>query len=91
MMCHKQRQKPGLPNLENGNYLQLDISDNGQGIDPANLKRIFEPYFSTKDAGTGLGLPIAKKIIVDHKGSIRATASEEGGTRISISLPKNLD
>jgi signal transduction histidine kinase len=66
----------------------IEITDSGAGIEKDMLARIFEPYFSTKDAGTGLGLPIAKKIVEDHQGSIRATAVEEGGTRISISLPK---
>ena len=69
----------------------IDIMDSGTGIEKDMLERIFEPYFSTKDAGTGLGLPIAKKIIEDHQGSIRATAVEKGGTKISISLPKQVD
>lgn len=69
----------------------ITIMDSGSGIEKDMLERIFEPYFSTKDAGTGLGLPIAKKIIDDHQGSIRATARKEGGTRISIKLPKRLE
>jgi len=74
-----------------GESIQIEIMDSGTGIEKDMLERIFEPYFSTKDAGTGLGLPIAKKIIEDHQGSIRATASKEGGTQISISLPKHVD
>jgi nitrogen fixation/metabolism regulation signal transduction histidine kinase len=74
-----------------GENIVIKILDSGTGIERDMLERIFEPYFSTKDAGTGLGLPIAKKIIEDHKGSIRATAVDEGGTRICIRLPKHLD
>ncbi|MFC2165737.1 PAS domain-containing sensor histidine kinase [Acidobacteriota bacterium] len=74
-----------------GENILLEIMDSGTGIERDMLERIFEPYFSTKDAGTGLGLPIAKKIIEDHQGSIRATAGKEGGTKISISLPKHPD
>ena len=52
------------------------------------LERIFDPYFSTKDVGTGLGLPIAKKIIEDHGGTIRVESEVQKGTAITISLPR---
>ncbi len=68
-------------------YLKLVIQDTGAGIDEDMLKRIFEPYFSTKDVGTGLGLPIAKKIIEDHDGSIEASSKENKGSTITIKLP----
>lgn len=67
--------------------LNLEIRDNGLGIEKDTLKLIFEPYFSTKDVGTGLGLPIAKKIIEDHEGSIKASSKVKKGTSISIRLP----
>jgi len=69
--------------------LTLIITDSGVGIEKEMMDRIFEPYFSTKDAGTGLGLPIAKKIVEDHGGTIRAGAGKNGGTKIIIKLPKN--
>lgn len=67
--------------------LFLLIQDSGPGIDSEMLERIFEPYFSTKDAGTGLGLPIAKKIILDHQGTITAESQKNMGLSILITLP----
>jgi signal transduction histidine kinase len=51
------------------------------------LDKIFEPYFSTKTAGTGLGLPISKKIIEDHGGSVRAASEPGRGTTVTVDLP----
>ncbi len=67
--------------------VRLTIADNGSGIGEENRSRIFEPYFSTKDAGTGLGLAIVKRIIEDHNGFIRALPNEASGTKIIIELP----
>lgn len=67
--------------------LKLVIQDTGAGISQDMLNRIFEPYFSTKNVGTGLGLPIAKKIIEDHDGSIEAFSQENKATTITIRLP----
>jgi signal transduction histidine kinase len=72
-----------------GSTFHLDITDTGTGIDEEMVERIFEPYFSTKDVGTGLGLPIAKKIIEDHEGTIQATVRTVGGITISIELPQS--
>jgi signal transduction histidine kinase/type II secretory pathway pseudopilin PulG len=63
------------------------VSDTGSGMDKEVLARIFEPYFSTKDSGTGLGLPITKKIIEEHEGSIRIGSEPRGGTVVTIELP----
>lgn len=73
-----------------GVMMHLEIADTGTGIDKEMIERIFEPYFSTKDAGTGLGLPIAKKIIEDHGGTIQASIRTEGGATISIQLPQSV-
>jgi signal transduction histidine kinase len=67
--------------------VRLEIRDTGAGIPNEVLKKIFDPYFSTKDVGTGLGLPIAKKIVEDHGGSIRAESEVGKGTAIFITLP----
>ena len=67
--------------------VQVEIADTGVGIPPAQLERIFEPYFTTKAKGTGLGLAIVRQTIHDHGGSI-GVASEPGrGTTFTVTLP----
>jgi two-component system nitrogen regulation sensor histidine kinase NtrY len=69
--------------------VRLTVTDNGEGIPVAERSRIFEPYYSTKEGGTGLGLPIVKRIIEDHNGFIRATANEPKGTKMLMEIPVN--
>ncbi len=67
--------------------LQIQIRDSGVGIPPENLPRVFEPYFTTKAKGTGLGLALVRQTIHDHGGTI-AVASEPGhGTTFTVTLP----
>jgi len=66
---------------------RIVISDTGRGIHPENLDRIFEPYFTTKEGGTGLGLALARRIILEHRGRIRAENVPGGGARFVIDLP----
>ena len=73
---------------EEKDRIRLEIKDTGIGIGKEMLDRIFESNFSTKDMGTGLGLPISKKIIEEHGGSIQASSKEKEGTQIFIDLPK---
>ncbi|MFP4082976.1 MAG: sensor histidine kinase [Candidatus Aminicenantes bacterium] len=68
--------------------IKLEIADSGVGIKKDLMGKMFEPYFSTKEVGTGLGLPIAKKIIESHGGAIRASSRDRQGTKISITLPE---
>lgn len=63
------------------------IEDTGEGIPPENLDRIFEPFFTTKSGGTGLGLPLAHKIIESHGGKIEAWSVLGRGTRFIVNLP----
>ena len=65
----------------------LTIADNGPGFPVELLPRIFEPYVTTKARGTGLGLPIVKKIVEEHQGTIEISNAPEGGARIEIRLP----
>lgn len=70
-----------------GRFASLRIADNGPGFPVELLPRIFEPYVTTKARGTGLGLPIVKKIIDEHLGTIEINNAPEGGARIDIRLP----
>jgi nitrogen fixation/metabolism regulation signal transduction histidine kinase len=70
-----------------GMTARLLIADNGPGFPVELLPRIFEPYVTTKARGTGLGLPIVKKIVEEHQGSIEISNAPAGGARIDIRLP----
>jgi signal transduction histidine kinase len=70
-----------------GDMVQVSITDNGSGIKKDLLNRIFEPHFSTKNDGTGMGLAFAKKIIEDHKGEIDLHSREGFGTTFKFTLP----
>lgn len=70
-----------------GRCARLRITDNGPGFPVELLPRIFEPYVTTKARGTGLGLPIVKKIVDEHQGSIEISNAPDGGARIDIRLP----
>lgn len=69
------------------NSVRVDVSDNGSGITPEDKLKLFEPYFSTKKTGTGLGLVIVSSIISDHNGSVNMKDNIHGGTIVSIELP----
>ena len=70
-----------------GEHAVITISDDGAGIASGDLARVFEPYFTTRRAGTGLGLPIAKNIIEGLGGSIVVHSEQQRGTRVRIDLP----
>jgi signal transduction histidine kinase len=63
------------------------ISDSGTGIDRRTLPHIFDPYFTTKRGGTGLGLPIAKNIVEGLGGTISVTSAPDQGTQIRVHFP----
>jgi two-component system nitrogen regulation sensor histidine kinase NtrY len=65
----------------------LEIADDGCGLAPEIRTKIFEPYFSTKENGTGLGLTIVSQIIEDHRGYIRAWPNDPRGSRFTVELP----
>ncbi len=65
----------------------LDVCDNGPGFSDEFLSRVFEPYVTTKSKGTGLGLPIVRKIVEEHHGKIRVSNQEKGGARVHVWLP----
>jgi two-component system nitrogen regulation sensor histidine kinase NtrY len=69
-------------------FVRIRIQDSGQGVPPELLPRLFEPYFSTKTGGTGLGLPIARKNIEEQGGQIEVHSKEGEGTTVTILLPE---
>jgi len=69
------------------NEIRISICDTGIGINKENLAKIFEPYFTTKETGTGLGLTQVYKIIREHQGEVSVDSAPEGGTEIRIILP----
>ncbi len=69
------------------NTANLVISDTGRGIPTDVKERLFEPYYSTKKTGTGLGLTIVNTIVSDHRGYIRVSDNEPKGTKFTIELP----
>ena len=74
---------------ENQNSVCIEIVDNGPGIDEKTLRRVFDPYFTTKNQGTGLGLVNSTKIIEAHGGSISVKSTEKIGTTFTIQIPKD--
>ncbi|MBW7939765.1 MAG: GHKL domain-containing protein [Candidatus Omnitrophica bacterium] len=65
----------------------IAFEDTGKGMPPEDIPHIFEPYFTSKPKGTGLGLMVVNRIVREHEGTVSATSQEGIGTQISISLP----
>ena len=68
-------------------HVRIVVGNTGEPIHPEDMPNIFEPFFSTKPSGTGLGLAVSQKIAQDHGGDIRAASSLERGTEFTITLP----
>jgi len=67
--------------------LRITVGDNGKGISPAQRASIFEPFYTTRSDGTGLGLTIVRKIVEQHDGRIEVESEEGKGTQFTIVLP----
>jgi PAS domain S-box-containing protein len=67
--------------------VNAEVADTGQGIEPEDFRRLFQPYFSRRDSGTGLGLAIVQQIILEHGGRIRAEKNHPRGAKFLIELP----
>jgi len=72
-----------------GNEVWVRIADNGQGIDPELCEKIFNPFYTSKEHGTGLGLPITKKLVEAHGGTVEVTSSPGQGAEFLLTFPKN--
>jgi len=78
---------PDKSSLPSGDYVQVAVRDQGGGIPPENLRRIFDPYFTTKKSGTGLGLAVVHSIIRNHGGMVAAESAVAVGTTFTLLLP----
>ena len=77
----------GHPFLREGKYVKISIQDNGIGVSKGHLSRIFDPYFSTKQKGSGLGLATSHSIIKNHEGHISVESEMGVGTVFHVYLP----
>jgi len=72
-------------------HVRITIADTGIGIAPENMSNLFEPFFTTKNHGTGLGLPITRRIVQEHHGDISLHSEPNKGTTFSIVLPASVN
>ena len=70
-----------------GGQVVMAFADNGPGVAPHEARRVFEPFFTTKSRGTGLGLPICRRIVEAHGGAIEFQSQPGRGARVTVSLP----
>jgi len=70
--------------------VELVVIDDGVGIDPANLDRVFDPFYSTKDMGTGLGLALVQQVMTEHGGRAVCTSQPGRGAAFRLVLPESL-
>lgn len=71
-----------------GDCTRITITDSGEGMSAETIKKIFDPLFTTKKKGTGLGLAVCRKIIEDHMGELSVVSKEGEGTSVAFTLPK---
>jgi signal transduction histidine kinase len=72
-------------------HVQVDFADNGHGIGEEDLPRIFTPFFTTHELGTGLGLSVVHNIVTAHGGEVSVQSSAGGGTVFTVLLPSEMD
>lgn len=70
-----------------GDFARITITDTGEGVPQDKLSRIFEPFYTTKDMGTGLGLPLCKQIVQEHGGRLLLESRQNHGTTFHVELP----
>ncbi|MFU8847384.1 MAG: response regulator [Opitutales bacterium] len=87
-MNNCQLKQGDVPELEAGDYVCIEFADQGIGISPENLKRVFIPYFTTKSDGNGLGLASSHAIIKNHHGAIMVESEVNKGTCFRLYLPR---
>jgi signal transduction histidine kinase len=76
-----------LESSEGPARLEISIADTGQGIPETDLPHVFEPFYSTKPEGSGLGLSVVYRIVQDHGGHVEVRSHPSSGTRVTLVLP----
>jgi len=76
--------------VEPGRYVFIDVVDNGSGMSDHTMSRMFDPFFSTKDQGRGLGMAAVRGIVRSHRAALRVTSAEGQGTRFRVWFPLNV-
>jgi len=71
-----------------GRTQEIQFRDTGDGVDPETLAKVFNPFFTTKEKGSGLGLPIVKSIVESHQGTVKVDSIPGEGTAVTITLPE---
>jgi signal transduction histidine kinase len=85
---HSKDGKIVIKTISEHENVRISISDNGSGMNEEKLKNLFNPFFTTKEKGLGLGLVVVKEIIEKHHGSIKVNSRENEGTTFHITIPK---
>ena len=78
-----------VSSVKPGNGVKIEIQDNGRGIPPEVMPKIFLPFYTTKAHGTGLGLSLVQKIVLAHNGRIEVHRAAGSGTRFTVTLPSS--
>jgi two-component system cell cycle sensor histidine kinase/response regulator CckA len=82
-----ERARYTMPDARPGDFVRLTVKDTGMGMSPEILSKIFEPFFSTKEGGSGMGLPVVHGLVRQHEGWIHVASVPGRGTRVHIYLP----
>ena len=83
----QRRQMRIVTSVDEPNNILIAVQDSGTGLDKSVIERVFEPYYTTKREGLGMGLSVSKTIIAAHGGRIWAANNPEGGATFSFTLP----
>ncbi len=79
--------KLGQAKMHNGKFWAIEFSDTGQGITPENLQKVFEPFFTDKSTGSGLGLAVVQSVVREHGGHVKVTSEPGRGSTFTVFLP----
>jgi PAS domain S-box-containing protein len=84
---HLQARRLDRTAAPDGSQCEIEVTDTGVGMDAATRDRVFEPFFTTRPGGTGLGLPVVQMVVQDHKGSLQVDSEPGRGTTVRVRLP----